>query len=196
MDKSTKQENQVTSKQSKQAKTNNEVSKSVALQPLQLKSATVVSKGGRVLGSVAGSSPNGTFSSSSILSKQMSTSIGGRGSHVTGRGPVLSTAKYSPMPGLDSIDSIVSIGFSEGSANASEMEGSGTLVIRDGPELYSRILGTAVGFAIRCPHGKMPLVKVKEHVGYWLPYAYVPDGAKLLDTAADVSAFFQDDALK
>lgn len=194
MDKTTKQENPVSGKEGKQPV--KEVSKAPppppVLQPLQLKSATVVGKsGGRVPGSPA-SSPNGTatFSNSSIISKQMSTSIGGRGSNAPGR------AKFSSMPGLDTIDSTVSIGFGEGSVNASEMEGSATLVIRDGPELYSRILGRAVGYAIRCPHGRMPLVKVKEHVGYWLPYAYVPEGGKVLDTAAEVSAFFHDDALK
>lgn len=86
----------------------------------------------------------------------------------------------------------VSLGFAD---NLPEVDQS-TLVIREGPESYRTILRPTCAFAIRCPHGKMPLQKLKDHLGYWLPFVYVPENTKYINTIFTLYDFFSEETKK
>ena len=62
--------------------------------------------------------------------------------------------------------------------------------IRDGPAPFKSILHLIIGCAIRCSHERMPLQKVKDHSGYWLPYVSVSDGEKYLSSVGKLNDFF------
>ncbi|OTF79911.1 hypothetical protein BLA29_012437, partial [Euroglyphus maynei] len=57
-----------------------------------------------------------------------------------------------------------------------------SLIIREGPDLYQTILRTVCAYAIRCVHGQMPIQKLKNHSGFWLPFAYANEDEKYSKT--------------
>ncbi|XP_027199168.2 uncharacterized protein LOC113793351 [Dermatophagoides pteronyssinus] len=92
---------------------------------------------------------------------------------------------------LDSIGSEMSLGFEiPGDADGTNPQ---SLVIRDGPELYQTILRTVCAYAIRCSHGQMPIQKLKNHTGYWLPFAYANEDEKYSKTIDIVLECFQNE---
>lgn len=160
--------------------------------PTQIKSATTVpmlktaSKRNKTTVATTAESPEDSkiFSKSPFPSGSQSGKLATASS---AEAPGKQVPGNEPSEQLTTIDSNVSIGFEIGNDMEDRTQ---TLVIRDGPEPFKSILRTVIGFAIRCPHGKMPLQKVKDHVGYWFPYAYTSENAKYLDTASDVYDFF------
>ena len=89
---------------------------------------------------------------------------------------------------LDSIGSEMSLGFEV----PTDLDATNpqSLVIRDGPDLYQTILRTVCAYAIRCSHGRMPVQKLKNHSGYWLPFAYANEDEKYSKTIDMIIEYF------
>lgn len=107
---------------------------------------------------------------------------------------VLSTStrasSASPETDLNVTSSQISVGFGEGATFADPDEQAQTWFVRDGPVPFKSILHPIIGYAICCSHGRMPLQKVTDHSGYWLPYVAAPESGKYLSSAAQLYSFF------
>ena len=89
---------------------------------------------------------------------------------------------------IESISSEISLGFGEAINDFEDR--SQTLVIREGPEPYSSILGTVCAYAILCSHGRIPIQKLKDHNGFWLPFVYVDENEKYSNSIGLLYEFF------
>lgn len=95
------------------------------------------------------------------------------------------------LENIDNLGSEISLGFGETIGDLEDR--SQTLIIREGPEPYLSILGTVCAYAILCPHGKIPLQKLKNRGGFWLPFVYAKESQKYSRSISLLYEFFVDE---
>ncbi|KPM06823.1 serine/threonine protein phosphatase-like protein 6 [Sarcoptes scabiei] len=101
-------------------------------------------------------------------------------------------SKHINDTNIEPLSSEISLGFDEEQSDLDDHP-SNQYLMRDGPDLYRTILKNICAYAIRCPHNRIVVQKLRKHFGYWLPYVYTDENERYTKTIEMIQQRFRDD---